>query len=93
MDVVHDAAEFLELALLEHHSGVRLRKLAAKSIELFGALPVSAYQVADGPAPDETDARRQDAEQSCGVVVHADFSRVVAVCSRSTRWMVVRETR
>ena len=51
MSVVHDAAEFAELALLEQHGGVRLRKLATKGIELFGALAVATHQVADGPAP------------------------------------------
>jgi hypothetical protein len=72
-----------------------LRKLATKSIELFGALAVSAHQVADGAAPDETDAaRRQDAEQGCsGVVGHAVFSKVVEVCSRRTQRMAVLGTR
>src|SRR5246127_1450857 len=95
VEVVEGAADLPELALLEEHGGVRLGQLTAKGIELLDALAIAAHQVAEGPAGGEGNGGREHrAEQGCGVVVHADFSRVVVgACSRSTRWMVVRETR
>jgi hypothetical protein len=37
VEVAEDAADLAELALLEQHGGVRLRKLAAQGVELFDA--------------------------------------------------------
>ena len=35
----------------------------------------------------------QEAGEEHGQTFHTDFSRVAVACSRSTRWMVARETR
>ena len=93
VEVVENATDLPELALLEEQSGLWLRKLTAKGVELFDALTVAADQVADGPAGDQADAgRHRHAEEGHSyMLVHADCSRVVGACSWSTRWMVVRE--
>jgi len=75
MEVVEDAADLPELALLEEHGGVRLGQLTAKSVELLDVVAIAAYQVAEDPG-------------SCGLLQGSSWG-----CSRSTRWMVARETR
>src|SRR5258708_1992609 len=94
MDIVQDAAQLFELTLLLC-SGAGMFTLFVEFSDLLLCIFASADQFAKDPADHIGEGRdkqhvRQDPD---GVFLHTDFSGVVEACSRSTRWMVARETR
>jgi hypothetical protein len=62
--VVEDAADLAELPLLEQHSGVRLRKLATKSVELLDALAAAGVSGRREPSRQGDRRRRSSAYRS-----------------------------
>src|ERR1700751_3730348 len=90
VSVVDDAADLSELGRY-----CRVLQLIAKLIDpLFGILAATDL-VAKTPADHEAEGGHDQHPErdEGGVLCHADFSRAVVACSRSTRWIVARETR
>ena len=93
MDIVEDAAYFLELPILGWQSS--MLELMAQFFNFPFRTSGTAKHFTAGPADDEAEGgKEQDPEQGVSrIFCHADFSMVVEACSWSTRWMVARETR
>lgn len=92
MRIVQGAVYLSEPAVQGESSGVL--KLVAQILDLLFSTTAAAELFTADPADREAETERKQHPQQdvSSSFCHADFSRVVGACSRSTRWMVARET-
>src|ERR1700681_1878554 len=93
--VVQDATQLFELTLLRRCSGAGMFKLVGELSDPLLCILTAADLFATDPADHEGEGggKQHEHQDRDGIFCHADFSKSVVACSRSTYSMVARQTR